>query len=48
MSLELQRLWSISKNDHVKLCATLGGGNPRARGAEPFGGARQSQFSNAT
>ena len=26
----------------------FGGGNPRARGAEPFGGARQSQFSNAT
>ena len=26
----------------------LWGGNPRARGSEPFGGVRQSQFSNAT
>ena len=37
MSLELQRFWSVSKNDQVKLRATLGGGVPRARGSEPFG-----------
>jgi len=29
-SLELQRLWAMSKNDRVKLCATLG--DPRKGG----------------